>query len=168
VLASGCPVTLVPLDLTFQAIATRARVAALAAIAPPVGPAVAGMLRYYGDAATPFGMAGGALHDACVIAYLLRPDLFGGRPARVTVGDRRHGTDRRHRRGSPAGHGGDAELLRARAARCRRLLRAADRATGPPRGRAIEWRPDPKGRAREPWRAIRDTTSCSSRSASAR
>jgi purine nucleosidase len=76
VLASGRPVTLVPLDLTHQAIATRARMAALAAIAPPVGPVVAGMLQYYGDAALPFGMAGGALHDACVIAYLLRPDLF--------------------------------------------------------------------------------------------
>jgi purine nucleosidase len=30
-------------------------------------------------------MAGGALHDACVIAYLLRPDLFVGRPAHVAV-----------------------------------------------------------------------------------
>jgi purine nucleosidase len=85
VVASGCRLTLVPLDLTHQALATPARLAALAAIAAPIGPAVAAMLRYYSDAALPFGLAGGALHDACVIAYLLRPDLFTGRPAHIRV-----------------------------------------------------------------------------------
>ena len=85
VMASGCRLTLVPLDLTHQALATPARLAALTAVAAPIGPAVAAMLRYYSDAALPFGLAGGALHDACVIAYLLQPNLFTGRPAQVTV-----------------------------------------------------------------------------------
>jgi len=85
VLASGCRLTLVPLDLTHQALATPARMAALAAVAPPIGPPLAAMLRYYSDAALPFGLAGGALHDACVIAYLLQPGLFTGRPAHVMV-----------------------------------------------------------------------------------
>jgi purine nucleosidase len=85
IMASGCRLTLVPLDLTHQALATPARLTALAAIAAPIGPAVAAMLRHYSDAALPFGLAGGALHDACVIAYLLQPDLFTGRPAHVRV-----------------------------------------------------------------------------------
>ena len=85
VLASGCRLTLVPLDLTHQALATPTRLAALAAVAAPIGPAVAAMLRYYSDAALPFGLAGGALHDACVIAWLLQPGLFAGRTAHISV-----------------------------------------------------------------------------------
>jgi purine nucleosidase len=32
-----------------------------------------------------YGMEGGPLHDPCVIAYLLRPELFFGRRARVRI-----------------------------------------------------------------------------------
>jgi purine nucleosidase len=32
-----------------------------------------------------YGMEGGPLHDPCVIAYLLRPELFRGRKVNVEV-----------------------------------------------------------------------------------
>src|SRR5262249_12224785 len=47
VMAGGCRLTRVPLALTPRALAPPARLAALAAIAAPIGPAVAAMLRYY-------------------------------------------------------------------------------------------------------------------------
>ena len=32
-----------------------------------------------------YGAIGGPLHDPCVIAYLLRPDLFAGRDCHVVI-----------------------------------------------------------------------------------
>ena len=78
VFASTLPITLVPLDLSYQMAATRARIERFAAIEGPVGRAVSGMLRFYHD-------GDGHLHDALTIAWLLRPDLFAGRRAVVKV-----------------------------------------------------------------------------------
>ncbi len=77
VFASGVPVTMIGLDVTRQAIITPARLAAIGAVGTPAGDAAAAMLSGYHRASP--------LHDPCVIAWLLRPDLFAGRPARVTV-----------------------------------------------------------------------------------
>jgi purine nucleosidase len=79
-------IVLVPLDLTRQVLATRDRVARLRRIESPVGRAVVGMLDYY-NRGEGFheGLEAGPLHDPCVVAYLLRPDLFRGKPARVEV-----------------------------------------------------------------------------------
>lgn len=78
VFASGLPITLVPLDLSHQMIVTMARIERFAAIPGPIGKAVGGMLRFYhkGDS---------HLHDPLTIAWLLRPDLFSGKRARITV-----------------------------------------------------------------------------------
>ncbi len=86
VLRCGAPVVLAPLDVTFQALATPARVAALRAMGGRVTGLAADLVTFY-DRNDParYGEPGGPLHDPCVIAFLLRPDLFGSRPAHVTV-----------------------------------------------------------------------------------
>ena len=78
VFAGGLPITLVPLDLSHQMMMTLARIERFAAIPGPVGKAVAGMLRFYhkGDS---------HLHDPLTIAWLLRPEMFSGRRAAITV-----------------------------------------------------------------------------------
>jgi purine nucleosidase len=77
-LASGLPITLVPLDLSHQMLASLARIERFAAIGGPVGRSVAGMLRYFHD-------GDGHLHDPLTIAWLLRPDLFTGRRAKIHI-----------------------------------------------------------------------------------
>lgn len=74
----GLPVTLVPLDLSYQMVATLERIERFAAIPGPVGKAVAGMLRFYhaGD---------DHLHDPLTVAWLLKPELFTGRRAAIRV-----------------------------------------------------------------------------------
>jgi purine nucleosidase len=78
VFARGLPTTLVPLDLSYQMAATPDRIERFAAIPGPVGRAVAGMLRH-------FHKGDGNLHDPITIAWLLRPALFAGRRAAVTI-----------------------------------------------------------------------------------
>lgn len=86
VFTAGVPLTLISLDVTHQAISTPERIAAIRAIASPIGERVADLLDYYGTYERErYGWAGAPLHDPCVIAYLLRPDLFQGRDLSVTV-----------------------------------------------------------------------------------
>jgi purine nucleosidase len=86
VLGSGIPITMIPLDVTHQVLSTPPRIAALQALGNRCGPAVAAMLTGFEAARTTrFGERGMALHDPCVIAYLLRPDLFRGREVNVAV-----------------------------------------------------------------------------------
>jgi len=86
VLDSGVPVTLIPLDITHKVLSTPPRLAALEALSNRCGPAVAAALAGFEAARTRrFGERGMALHDPCVIAYLLRPDLFRGRRVNVAV-----------------------------------------------------------------------------------
>jgi len=86
VLKSGAPVTMVPLDLTHQVLTTRPRLQALAGIGNRAGEAVAQMLEFSErfDLAKYQGQ-GAPLHDPCVIAYLLQPELFSGRTINVMV-----------------------------------------------------------------------------------
>jgi inosine-uridine nucleoside N-ribohydrolase len=85
VLCGGVPVTLIPLDVTHQVLSTPPRIAALRALANRCGPAVAELLDFEATRTGRFGDRGRALHDPCVVAYLLRPDLFGGREVNVAV-----------------------------------------------------------------------------------
>ncbi|WP_068115438.1 nucleoside hydrolase [Tropicimonas marinistellae] len=86
VLKSGVPVTILPLDATHQALITKERLDAIAAIGTPVTEAVAGWMDFYERFdLEKYGSAGGPLHDPCVIAYLLRPDLFEGRHINVEI-----------------------------------------------------------------------------------
>lgn len=86
VLACGAPLSLIPLDLTFQALATPRRLAAIGAIGNRIGGKVVDLLTFIdrSDVAR-FGTEGGPLHDPAVIALLIRPDLYRGRPAFVDI-----------------------------------------------------------------------------------
>jgi purine nucleosidase len=86
VMRSGIPVVLAPIDVTFQALATPARVQALRGMPGRLVQAAADLITFY-DRNDPerYGEPGGPLHDPCVIAYLLRPDLFATCAANVQV-----------------------------------------------------------------------------------
>jgi purine nucleosidase len=83
---SGVKLTMIPLDCTHQALTTRARVSRFRAMATPVGIATAELLEFFERFdEEKYGTDGGPLHDPCVIAYLLKPDLFKGRLINVEI-----------------------------------------------------------------------------------
>ncbi len=83
---AGAPLTMIGLDVTLKAVATAERVAAIRALRRPAAAAVAAMLdTHLARAAARPGGRGAALHDPCVIAYLLEPDLFEARPMHVAI-----------------------------------------------------------------------------------
>lgn len=86
VLKSGVPIVMMPLDVTHKAMTTAKRTAAIRNLGTKVGQAVADMLEFYErfDEGK-YGTDGGPLHDPCVIAYLLKPELFKGRNCNVVV-----------------------------------------------------------------------------------
>jgi purine nucleosidase len=86
VLTAGVPVTMVSLDVTHQAIATPERLSAIRALRSPTSTAMMGLLDHYGaDDMERYAFSGPPLHDPCVIAYLLQPDLFASYRAYVAV-----------------------------------------------------------------------------------
>ena len=83
---SGIPTTIIPLDITHQVLTTPSRLEALRLLGNRCGPAVAALLTSFEKRRRrKFGDRGRALHDPCVIAYLLRPALFGGREVNVAI-----------------------------------------------------------------------------------
>ena len=86
VFKSGVPLVMMPLDVTHKALTTRARVEAFRALGTQAGHAVASWTDFFErfDMAK-YGSDGAPLHDPCVIAYLLRPDLFSGRHVNVEI-----------------------------------------------------------------------------------
>jgi purine nucleosidase len=86
VFESGIPITMMSLDVTHQALTSRARVAAIKAIGSKVSDATVGWLDFFERFdVEKYGSEGGPLHDPCVVAWLLRPDLFSGRDCNVEV-----------------------------------------------------------------------------------
>ena len=83
---SGIPITVAPLDVTHRVLTTAARRQAFADIGNKAGEAVAGLLSFSErfDLAK-YGGIGAPLHDPCVIAWLLKPDLFTGRHINVSI-----------------------------------------------------------------------------------
>ena len=85
VFRSGVPLTVLPLDVTHKALTTRARNDAFRA-AGRVGEVVAGWTGFFERFdKEKYGSEGAPLHDPCVIAWLLRPDLFSGREINVEI-----------------------------------------------------------------------------------
>ncbi len=86
VFTSGVPITLLPLDVTHQALATEARVAQFRELGTPAGRSVAGMLDYFDRYDTEkYGVEGAPLHDPTTIAFLLQPELFSGKQCHVEI-----------------------------------------------------------------------------------
>ena len=83
---AGIPLTFLSLDITHQVLTTPARLDAIRQIGNPVSEIAAAVLSHYGKAdAEKLGTGGAPLHDPCVIAYLLRPDLFTTYSGQVQV-----------------------------------------------------------------------------------
>lgn len=86
VLKSGVPIVVMPLDVTHKALTTARRVTAFRELGTKVGIATAQMLEFFERFdEQKYGSDGGPLHDPCVIAYLIRPELFKGREVNVAV-----------------------------------------------------------------------------------
>ena len=86
VFKSGAPITVMPLDVTHKALVTKARNDAFRALATPVGVAVAEMTDFFERFdKEKYGSDGAPLHDPCVIAWLLKPELFSGRKINVEI-----------------------------------------------------------------------------------
>ena len=86
VVASGVPITMVPLDVTHEVLSTPPRIDALRAPGNRCGAAVAELLTSFEINRSPrFGTRAKALHDPSVIAYLLRPTLYEGREVNVAI-----------------------------------------------------------------------------------
>ncbi|MEX2642822.1 MAG: nucleoside hydrolase [Acetobacterales bacterium] len=86
VFGSGVPIVMFGLDVTHRVLVTPQHVEALRAIGNRTGATMARMLDFYTRFdRRRYGWKGGPLHDPCVVAWLLQPDLFGLRPANVEV-----------------------------------------------------------------------------------
>ncbi|MCV6595530.1 MAG: nucleoside hydrolase [Mangrovicoccus sp.] len=86
VFGAGLDLTVLPLDVTHKALTSPERNAAFAAIGTPVGKAVAAWTGFFERFdKEKYGSPGAPLHDPCVIAYLLRHDLFSGRRVNVEI-----------------------------------------------------------------------------------
>ena len=86
VFRSGIALVMMPLDVTHKALTTRKRIAAFRGLGTRVGVATAEMLEFFERFdEQKYGSDGGPLHDPCVIAYLLKPELFKGRHCNVAI-----------------------------------------------------------------------------------
>jgi purine nucleosidase len=80
---AGRPIVMFGLNVTHQAICNAQQIAALKTLGTATGQAIHGMLTR--ERAAGLGTSGHPLHDACVIAYLLWPELFTGRDCFVAI-----------------------------------------------------------------------------------
>lgn len=86
VFSAGVPLVVMPLDVTHKALTTQARVDAFRAMGTRVSDMVAEWTNFFERFdKEKYGSEGAPLHDPCVIAYLLQPDLFKGRHVNVVV-----------------------------------------------------------------------------------
>ena len=86
VFQSGVRIVVMPLDVTHKALTTRPRVEAFRAMGTEPGRMVADWTDFFERFdKEKYGSEGAPLHDPCVIAYLLQPELFKGREVNVMV-----------------------------------------------------------------------------------
>ena len=88
-LKSGVKLTYLPLDVTHKILTSESRLKQIAAINNNASKLVGDILNgYIKDDMEHYGIPGGPVHDATVIAYLLKPELFSGRLVNVVVDSR--------------------------------------------------------------------------------
>jgi len=86
VFRAGVPLVVMPLDVTHKVLTSRARVEAFRALGSTVGRVAAEWADFFERFdMEKYGLDGAPLHDPCVIAYLIRPDLFKGRHINVMI-----------------------------------------------------------------------------------
>jgi purine nucleosidase len=86
VFKSGVDIVVMPLDVTHQALTTQPRVDAFASMGSEVGRMVAEWTNFFERFdKEKYGSEGAPLHDPCVIASLLKPELFEGRHVNVMI-----------------------------------------------------------------------------------
>lgn len=86
VFESGVPIVVMPLDVTHKALTNRARVEAFRGLGNEAGRMVADWTDFFERFdKEKYGSEGAPLHDPCVIAYLLKPELFNGRQVNVEI-----------------------------------------------------------------------------------
>ncbi len=86
VFKSGAPIVVMPLDVTHKVLVTRSRNDAFRNLGTAVGTAVAQMTDFFERYdKEKYGSDGAPLHDPCVTAYLIQPDLFKGRFVNVEI-----------------------------------------------------------------------------------
>jgi len=86
VFQSGVDIVMMPLDVTHKARTSPARIAAFRDQGTDATVSAAGMLSFAERFDIErYGLEGGPLHDPCVIAYLLEPDIFTGRRCNVEI-----------------------------------------------------------------------------------
>ncbi|MFS2156080.1 nucleoside hydrolase [Pseudomonas sp. Pseusp122] len=89
VLASGVKLTYVPLDVTHKILTSEERLKQIEALNNGAGKLVKGILDEYVKADMEhYGLPGGPVHDASVIAWLLKPELFSGRKVNLVIDSR--------------------------------------------------------------------------------
>ncbi|HEV7950728.1 MAG TPA: nucleoside hydrolase [Glaciihabitans sp.] len=84
VFAAGWQVVMVGLDLTLQAIATPPIVERMRSLGTLGEELLAPLATFWVNPADA-NWSGQAVHDVCAVAYVVRPDLFESRPARVEI-----------------------------------------------------------------------------------
>ena len=86
VMHCGAPITMIPLDLTHQTLTSDAIIESFRVMPNQTGPASAGLLDFFERFdVEKYGSQGGPLHDPNVIAFLLQPELYGGRLINVEI-----------------------------------------------------------------------------------
>ena len=86
VFTAGCKLTVMPLDVTHKALTTKDRIDTFRAIGTKVGDMVAAWTDFFERFdMEKYGSEGAPLHDPCVIAYLIRPEIFTGRLINVEI-----------------------------------------------------------------------------------
>ncbi|KAF1005903.1 MAG: Pyrimidine-specific ribonucleoside hydrolase RihB [Pseudomonas fluorescens] len=89
VLKSGVKLTYLPLDVTHKILTSEARLKKIADLNNNASKVVSSILNEYvkGDMEH-YGISGGPVHDATVIGYLLKPELFTGREVNMVIDSR--------------------------------------------------------------------------------
>ena len=86
VMRSGVPIVMAPLDVTHQMQGTKERLARIKAIGNKAGTAVYEMLSFSERFdLKKYESPGAPLHDPCVMAYLIKPELFQGRDCHIAI-----------------------------------------------------------------------------------
>ncbi len=86
VFASGCPITLVPLEVTHRALATESVLAGIAALDTPVADMAVGLMRFFAETyERVFGFPAPAVHDPCAVAAVIDSTVIPTRHLNVAI-----------------------------------------------------------------------------------